>query len=85
VNTDTAAVVTPRLLATLSDALLKYIVGLKLIVVVVLYVTVPSPVTALIAIAPLLFHVLTIHQFVLQFLFPSALSQRLAPVTHPGE
>ena len=52
---------------------------------VLLYVTVPSPVTALIAIAPLLFQVVIVHPLVLQFLLPSALSQRLAPVTHPGE
>jgi hypothetical protein len=37
------------------------------------------------AIAPLLFHVVIVHPLVLQFLLPSALSQRLDPVTHPGE
>lgn len=48
------------------------------------YVTVQSPVVALIATTPLLNHVVMVHPVVVQFFPPSALLQNLGPVTQPG-
>lgn len=50
------------------------------------YVTVPSHVTAFAAVprVPLFDQVVTVHPLVLQFLLPSALTQNVIPVTHPG-
>lgn len=48
------------------------------------YVTVPSPVVALIATTPLLNHVVIVQPVVVQFFPPSALLQNLGPVTPPG-
>ena len=55
-----------------------------MICVVGSYVTVPRPVTALIATVPLLNHVVMVHPVVVQFFPPSALLQNHAPVTPPG-
>ncbi len=57
---------------------------MKLICVTGSYVTVPSPVVALIATTPLLNHVVIVHPVVVQFFPPSPLLQNLGPVTPPG-
>ena len=83
---ESADVVILRVLLVLSDALLRYSVGLPLSRFTRSSVTVPSPVTAVAPVprVPLFAQLVIVQPVMVQFVPFPALSQSVAPATHPG-
>ena len=86
VKIESAAVVILMVLLVLSDALLRYSVGLPLSRFTRSSITVPNPVTATAPVprVPLFAQFVIVQPVVVQFVPFPARSQSVAPATHPG-